>query len=143
MGLVFFLFHMPERPVNEMPFTSKLRQLNALGFLCLVPGIVCLCLVLQWGGTTYDVSLQSRLFWHLSVPTRRADSRIQWSNGRIIALFVIAFLLLIVFALIQVWLPEQAMLPPRLFVQRSIASGFWTSLCIGAHQTLFCEYRLY
>jgi len=58
-------------------------------------------------------------------------------------LFVIAFFLLIAFALIQVWLPEQAMLPPRLFVQRSIVSGFWTSLCIGAHQTLFREYRPY
>ena len=28
-------------------------------------------------------------------------------------------------------------MPPRIFVQRSIASAFWVSCCIGAHQTLF------
>ncbi|ROW10410.1 hypothetical protein VMCG_02062 [Cytospora schulzeri] len=63
-----------------------------------------------------------------------------WSNGRIIALFVLAFLLLIAFAIVQVSLPEQAILPPRVFLQRSIASGFWTSLCTGAHQTIFLYY---
>lgn len=46
MALVFFLFHMPERPGTKISLTSKLRQLNALGFLCLVPGIVCLCIAL-------------------------------------------------------------------------------------------------
>jgi hypothetical protein len=49
---------------------------------------------------------------------------------------VLAFVLLIAFALIQVWKPEQATLPPRIFVQRSIASGFWVSCCVGAHQNL-------
>lgn len=115
--LVFFLLHIPDQPGTKTHIKDKLRQLNVLGILCLVPGIVCLCLALQWGGTTYT-----------------------WSNGRIIVLFVVAFLLLIVFAFVQVWLPDQAILPPRIFVQRSIASGFWASLCIGAHQTLFLYY---
>jgi len=39
-------------------------------------------------------------------------------------LLVLAFVLLIVFAMIQVWNPEQATVPPRIFLQRSIASGF-------------------
>jgi len=69
MALVFFLFHMPERPGIKISLTGKLRQLNALGFLCLVPGIVCLCIVLQWGGTIYSVNFQSRFFWNLSVPS--------------------------------------------------------------------------
>lgn len=47
-----------------------------------------------------------------------------------------AFVLLIAFALIQVWKPEQATLPPRIFLQRSIASGFWVSLFLGAHMNL-------
>ncbi|KAH0598340.1 hypothetical protein MHUMG1_03638 [Metarhizium humberi] len=64
----------------------------------------------------------------------------QWNDGRIIALFVVAFVLLIAFALVQLWLPDQAILPPRIFIQRSIASGFWVSLCVGAHQTMFLYY---
>lgn len=56
MVLIFFLLHIPDRPGTKTSLTDKLRQVNALGFLCLIPGIVCLCLVLQWGGTTYAVS---------------------------------------------------------------------------------------
>ncbi|KAK9234935.1 major facilitator superfamily domain-containing protein [Lipomyces kononenkoae] len=63
-----------------------------------------------------------------------------WSEGRIITLLVLAVVLLIVFALIQVWRPEQATLPPRIFIQRSIASGFWVSSCLGAHMMLFVYY---
>ncbi|TVY41272.1 Efflux pump [Lachnellula occidentalis] len=114
---VFFLLHIPDRPETKIPFKDKLRQLNALGLLALVPGVVCLCLALQWGGTTYA-----------------------WGNGRIVALLVLSFVLLIAFVLIQLWKPDQAIVPPRIFIQRSIASGFWVSCCTGAHQTLFIYY---
>ncbi|KAF4633690.1 hypothetical protein G7Y89_g4437 [Cudoniella acicularis] len=117
MVLVFFLLHVPDRPTTKIPFKDKLQQLNTLGLLVLLPGVVCLCLALQWGGSTYA-----------------------WSEGRIIALLVLAFALLIAFALIQVWQPEQATLPPRIFLQRSIASGFWVSSCLGAHMMLFVYY---
>lgn len=52
-------------------------------------------------------------------------------------MLVAAFVLLVAFALVQVWLPDQAILPPRIVAQRSIASGLWTSVCVGAHQTIF------
>ncbi|RFU29507.1 hypothetical protein B7463_g6846, partial [Scytalidium lignicola] len=117
MVLVFFLLQIPDRPNTKIPFKDKLRQLNALGLLALLPGVVCLCLALQWGGTTYA-----------------------WSEGRIIALLVLAFALFIAFALIQVWKPEQATLPPRIFIQRSILSGFWVSACLGAHLNVFVYY---
>ena len=54
--LVPFLLKIPDRPNTKLPLKDKLRQLNALGMLTLLPGVVCLCLVLQWGGTTYAVS---------------------------------------------------------------------------------------
>ncbi|KAL2694597.1 hypothetical protein Neosp_001182 [[Neocosmospora] mangrovei] len=59
-----------------------------------------------------------------------------WSNGKIIALLVVSFTLLIAFILIQIWKPAQATVPPHIFTQRSIAGGFWVSCCVGAHQTL-------
>lgn len=57
MVLVFLLLHLPDQPGTDIRFKEKLRQANAPAFFCLVPGIVCLCLALQWGGTTYSVSL--------------------------------------------------------------------------------------
>jgi hypothetical protein len=56
MVFIFFLLQVPERTNTEIPFRDKLRQLNALGLLALLPGVVCLCLALQWGGTMYAVS---------------------------------------------------------------------------------------
>ncbi|KAF2178412.1 putative MFS multidrug transporter [Zopfia rhizophila CBS 207.26] len=117
MVLIFFLLEVPDRPNTKIPLRDKLQQLNAFGMLALLPGVVCLCLALQWGGTTYV-----------------------WSEGRVVALLVLAFVLLIAFALIQVWKPEQATVRPRIFIQRSIASGFWVSSCVGAHQTIFVYY---
>ncbi|RAK97340.1 MDR family MFS transporter [Aspergillus ibericus CBS 121593] len=116
--IVFFLLHIPDdRPTANAPLKEKLRQLNALGMAVLIPGVVCLCLALEWGGTTY-----------------------RWSNGRIMALLVLAFVLLIAFVFIQVWKPEQATLPAKIFTQRSIACGFWVSSCQGAHMMLLVYY---
>ncbi|KAH8701042.1 putative MFS multidrug transporter [Talaromyces proteolyticus] len=117
MILVFCVLNIPDRPSTNIPFMKKLRQLNVLGLLALFPGIICLCLALQWGGTTYS-----------------------WNEGRIIALLVLAFALLIIFTLIQIWKPDQAIMPPRIFMQRSITAGFWVSLCLGAHMNLMVYY---
>ena len=70
---------------------------------------MCLLLALQWGGSTYA-----------------------WKDGRIIALLVLFGVLAIAFIAIQFWKQETATVPPRIFKQRSIASGFWFSLCLGA-----------
>ena len=139
MLFVFFLLQVPNRPNTKIPLKDKLRQLNALGLLALLPGVICLCLVLQWGGTTYAVSfgLGFSSTAHFFLPRPSKADRIQWSEGRIIALLVLACVLLIAFALIQVWKPEQATLPPRIFTQRSIASGFWVTSCLGAHMMVF------
>lgn len=57
MVLVFFLLHVPGQSAPKLSLRDKLKQANLVGSFCLVPGIVCLCLVLQWGGTTYSVCL--------------------------------------------------------------------------------------
>ncbi|KAM0551964.1 hypothetical protein ACHAPJ_008072 [Fusarium lateritium] len=113
LAFVFFFLHIPNQSTKETGLKYKLKQLNGLGLIALIPGVICLCLALQWGGFVYS-----------------------WNNGRIIALLVLAFFLLIAFVLIQIWKPDQATVPPHIFVQRSICSGFWVSFCTGAHQTL-------
>ena len=56
---VFFLLSIPERAGDTGTLSHKLMQLNADGLAALLPGVVCLCLALQWGGFTYSVSDQS------------------------------------------------------------------------------------
>ena len=56
---VFFLLSIPERAGDTGTLSHKLMQLNADGLAPLLPGVVCLCLALQWGGFTYSVSYQS------------------------------------------------------------------------------------
>lgn len=56
MVFTFFLLQVSNQPNSELAVKDKLRQLNAIGMLVLVPGVICLCLALQWRGTTYPVS---------------------------------------------------------------------------------------
>jgi len=96
-------------------FKEQLSQLDPLGTLCFLPGIVCLLLALQWGGSTYA-----------------------WSNARIIVLFILFAVLIALFILIQILKkqPEQATVPPHVFKQRSMSAGFLFMLLIGASMAL-------
>jgi hypothetical protein len=58
---VFFLLHVPDRPHTADTLKHKLEQLNIGGLLALLPGVICLCLALQWGGFTYIVSFGPRV----------------------------------------------------------------------------------
>jgi len=62
-----------------------------------IPGIICLLLALQWGGTTYA-----------------------WASGRIIALFILFGILMIGFIAVQIWKQDRATVPPRIFKNRNV-----------------------
>ncbi|KAL5360729.1 hypothetical protein BJX96DRAFT_175573 [Aspergillus floccosus] len=83
-------------------------ELDPIGTLIFVPAIVCLLLALQWGGVTYD-----------------------WSNGRIIALFVVFGVAIVAFIALQIVLEDKATVPADIACQRTIASASFFSLCIG------------
>ena len=83
-------------------------QLDPIGTAFFLPGVICLLLALQWGGSTYA-----------------------WNNGRIIALLVIFGVCLCAFVTVQVWLGDMVTVPPRIIKQRSIAAAVWFSLCVG------------
>lgn len=57
MVLLFFTLQIPNSP-NTRSLRDKLQHLNVLGLLALLPGVICLCLALQWGGITYAVSFE-------------------------------------------------------------------------------------
>ncbi|KAI8165881.1 Rubrofusarin-specific efflux pump aurT [Colletotrichum sp. SAR 10_65] len=101
-------------PKEPTPLKQQIRQLDPLGNLVFLPGVICLILALQWGGEKYP-----------------------WNSGRIIALLVLAGVLLIVFVSIQIWQRENATVPPRLFTVRNIWLGAVFSFCLGAVLIVF------
>lgn len=109
--VVLFTIKQTAPPSNAaLGLKSKLIQLDPLGNLFFVPGIVCLLLALQWGGSTYA-----------------------WSNARIIALLVLAIILVAAFIVVQVWNRNNtATVPLRVIKQRTVAGAFWFTFCTSA-----------
>ena len=110
VAFIMLFFKDPKRShVVHMDWRARLKQFDLLGVALLLAAIVCLLLALQWGGTKYP-----------------------WSEGRIIALFVVFGVLAIAFIVIQFWRGENATVPPRILAQRSMAACAWFSICVGA-----------
>jgi MFS family permease len=57
MVLIWWLLDIPDRAETKGRLVDKMKQLDAWGTLVLLPGVVCLLLALQWGGSKYAVSL--------------------------------------------------------------------------------------
>lgn len=107
----------PPNPSKAVTLWERADQLDPFGTFAFLPGMVCLILALEWGGTTYA-----------------------WSNGRIIALFVLSGVLIAAFVAIQIWKQEAASVPPRIIKMRSIAGGVFYALCTGGSMMLFVYY---
>jgi len=112
-AFIAFFYHPTEKSraksFTEGGWRNNLEKFDIYGTLVFLPMIVCLLLALQWGGAKYP-----------------------WSNGRIIALFVVFAVLLVVFVGIQFWKQENATVPPRILKQRTVAAVAWFAAMIGA-----------
>ncbi len=115
--IIVLILKLPSPETTGTSIKQKFLQLDPLGSLCFLPCIVCLLLALQWGGSTYP-----------------------WKDGRIVTLLVISGVLLIAFIAVQSRKQETATVPPRIMKQRSIASGFCFSLCLGASMVVMIYY---
>lgn len=110
--VLVFLFYAIENTapaLGHLPLQEKLQRIDIPGTLIFMPCIVCLLLALQWGGQQYA-----------------------WSDGRIIALFVVFGVLLIAFIGIQIWRQEAATVPPRIMKQRTVAAGTLYAFFLGS-----------
>ncbi|TVY85231.1 Rubrofusarin-specific efflux pump aurT [Lachnellula suecica] len=96
----------------KLSLREKIDQLDPIGTLCFLPGVVCLLLALQWGGSTYA-----------------------WNDARIIVLWIIFGLLMIAFTGVQIWKQENATLPPRILKYRSVTTSTWFAFCISGSLT--------
>lgn len=109
IAVIFFFLTLPGSKGNKIGFKEQLRQMDLPGTALILPGVICLLLALQWGGTTYA-----------------------WKNGHVIALLVLAVLLLIGFVLVQIYSGERATVPARVFLQRNIWSSALFCSCVTA-----------
>ena len=96
---------------------EQIHQLDPIGTAAFLPGIVCLLLALQWAGTTYP-----------------------WSNVRVIALLVLGLVLIFAFICIQFWKKDNATIPPRILLNRSLVSGFWFVTCVAGDMMVLIFY---
>ena len=94
----------------DLPFGQKLKELDLIGLVILVPAIVCILLAIQWGGAEYN-----------------------WKNARIVVLFTLGGLLLLSFIVVQRWQGDQATVPPSVIGSRTVwASSIFSFLLFGS-----------
>ena len=94
---------------NTQTTLERFKQLDFIGAFFLIPAVVCLLLVLQWGGTTYN-----------------------WNDPRIIGLLVVFGVLIIIFAIIQIRRGDKATIPMSIFLRRAIFFSTMFAFCIGS-----------
>lgn len=114
--LLAIFLHIPPEMLKRDSTTwkEKATRMDPIGTFFFLPCIVCLLLALQWGGVTY-----------------------RWANARIIALLVVAGILFVAFVVVQRWKGDNATVPGRVFINRSVLAGSWFSFCNGAAMQTF------
>jgi MFS family permease len=110
IGVLFIMIGFPdpkpEPSEQQLTFIEKLKKLDIIGTLVIIPCTTCLFLALQWGGLRYS-----------------------WSSPIIVVLLVLFGVLLLGFAYLQHRSGEQATLPPRILKNRNILGGAWFQAC--------------
>jgi MFS family permease len=96
---------------------SRIKQMDPLGIAAFVPAIISLLLTLQWGGTKYD-----------------------WTNPRIIALFIIFAVFGTLWCAIQLWKQDEATVPPRLLKDRNVLGAVIHAMFLGGSFFVFGYY---
>lgn len=120
LSLVVLVLLTPRIPPSRKPSSSligKIEDLDPLGFVLIVPAVVCLLFALEWGGVMYA-----------------------WNSGQIIALLVLFAVFSIAFVAAQAWRGEKATVPPRIFLQRTMLWSTVASVGIGSALVVFVYY---
>ncbi|KAG6985279.1 MFS-type efflux pump MFS1, partial [Physcia stellaris] len=95
--------------IPQLSWKERIAQLDIPGTIVFIPGVVSLLIALQWGGSTYP-----------------------WSNGRIIALFVVFGLCILAFIAIQFWKPDIATVSPFMLRKRSVWAAATFAFFMGS-----------
>jgi hypothetical protein len=102
----FFYFDPKRDTPNDETLLERFKHFDPIGTGFFMPAIISLLLALQWGGTKYS-----------------------WNDGRIITLFVVFGVLIVAFLYVQYRQQENATVPPRIIVNRSVWAGCLYGFC--------------
>jgi MFS family permease len=100
LAFMVFFWNPPKERHPPASFTTHVKRLDPLGMFFFLPGVVCLFIAFQWGGSTYA-----------------------WNEWRIVLLFCIFAVCTVAFITVQIVKPETASVPPKVITQRSVAFG--------------------
>ncbi|CAI7654398.1 unnamed protein product [Penicillium viridicatum] len=107
---MLFLFSDPRtRQEGDMTLSQKIRELDLVSNCLFIPSLTALFLALSWAGTKYP-----------------------WSDGKVIALFVVFGVLLAAFVFNQYRRGDSAALPFRIIKSRSVIAGFIFTTCTNS-----------
>ncbi|CAO1639610.1 unnamed protein product [Sympodiomycopsis kandeliae] len=106
---MIFSFKPPVR-VRAETFKHLILHIDWIGTVAILSSVICILLVLQWGGITY-----------------------LWGSSQIIGLLVGSVLLFAVFIGNQIYLGDGATLVPRVFKLRSIWTAGAYNFCYGSY----------
>ncbi|EXJ64936.1 hypothetical protein A1O7_01275 [Cladophialophora yegresii CBS 114405] len=100
LAVLVFLHPEATSKSEKLSVMSQLKRLDPVGVLFFIPSIVCLILALQWGGSIYS-----------------------WSEPKVVGLLVTFSILFVAFIVVEVVMPDTAMAPTRVVLNRSIAGS--------------------
>lgn len=115
--ITIFFKDSKKRPKAERGRLNKIKQMDPLGIAAFIPAIISLLLTLQWGGTKYD-----------------------WTNSRIIALFILFAVFGTLWCAIQLWKQDEATVPPRLLKDRNVLGAVIHAMFLGGSFFVFGYY---
>lgn len=116
-AFILFFFKTPQPVKQRAGLMGQLSQLDLGGMFFFLPGIICLLLALQWGGTEYP-----------------------WRETRVITLLAVSGVLIIAFIGMQWWRQEKATVPPSLISDRNIWGAALFTFCVNASFMVFTFY---
>ncbi|KAL2391895.1 MFS-type efflux pump MFS1 [Exophiala dermatitidis] len=121
IGAILLFLKVPgtavKAPRTFEQLTVAVRKMDPLGLLFFLPSIVSLLLALVWGGSKYA-----------------------WSNGRIIALFVVFGVLMMGFIYVEIRADKYAILRRHLLRQRNVLCGGLFAFLLAASNFMIGYY---
>ncbi|EXJ54367.1 hypothetical protein A1O7_09706 [Cladophialophora yegresii CBS 114405] len=106
VGSLFWMKDLFPNPDLQLPLREKIRRLDPVGTVLVLPCVVCLLLALIWGGTKFA-----------------------WNDWRVILLFVLFTVLSVSFGYVQHRQQEKAILPPRIMKNRTVLASALFCCC--------------